>query len=152
MRQRGRVWAGAWVRMNARSGAVGEPCSSSSSLAPLRAPASCAGRERAELERSLRGQLDAALQRGGELDSESRALREAKLELDARASELSHRLGAAEGSNRCEGAALAELAPGGVGQRAPHELPARAVSGVPTRPPRHSCAPPARPLDLPTER
>ncbi len=39
-------------------------------------------------------------QRGGELDADNRALRQQKYELDTRVSELSHKLGAAEGLNR----------------------------------------------------
>lgn len=57
-------------------------------------------RERAEQERRYQEQLDSAQQRIGELDSDNRALRQQKYELDTRVSELSHRLGAAEGSNR----------------------------------------------------
>ena len=58
-------------------------------------------RERAEAERRAREALEAAQARAAELDSENRALRGHKYDLDARVSELSHKLGAAEGSNRC---------------------------------------------------
>lgn len=57
-------------------------------------------RERAEAERKHSEALEAAQQRAAELDSDNRALRAAKYELDSRVSELSHRLGAAEGANR----------------------------------------------------
>lgn len=60
-------------------------------------------REREALEARLREQLEAAQAqaRAGEAEADARALREQKYALDARVSELSHKLGAAEGSNRC---------------------------------------------------
>ncbi len=57
-------------------------------------------REREALEARLREQLEAAQARAGEAEADARALREQKYVLDARVSELSHKLGAAEGSNR----------------------------------------------------
>ncbi|KAL4419535.1 hypothetical protein ABPG77_005766 [Micractinium sp. CCAP 211/92] len=57
-------------------------------------------RERSELDSKHREQLEAVQARAASLDAEARALREQKYGLDARASELSHKLGAAEGSNR----------------------------------------------------
>ena len=57
-------------------------------------------RECETLEARLREQLEAAQARAGEAEADARALREQKYGLDARVSELSHKLGAAEGSNR----------------------------------------------------
>lgn len=58
-------------------------------------------RERSELEGKLREQLEGATARAAEAERDARALREQKYGLDAQVSELSHRLGAAEGGNRC---------------------------------------------------
>lgn len=55
-------------------------------------------RERAECETRYQDQLDSANRRLTELDAENRKLRDTKYELDSRVSELSHKLGAAEGS------------------------------------------------------
>ena len=55
-------------------------------------------RERAELERKYRGQLDVVEGRLSEVDAENRCLRELKFQLDSRVSELSHKLGAVEGT------------------------------------------------------
>lgn len=60
----------------------------------------CVCRERCELEAGLRKALDAAQSRGAACEAEARELRQQKYELDALVSELSHKLGAAEGSNR----------------------------------------------------
>lgn len=57
-------------------------------------------RERSDSEARLQEQLAAAARRGSELDGENRRLRDAKYELDSRVSELSHKLGAAEGTVR----------------------------------------------------
>ncbi|GLC45099.1 hypothetical protein PLESTB_001468100 [Pleodorina starrii] len=57
-------------------------------------------RERGELEKRFRDQIAGLNARLGELDSENRKLREIKYELDTKVSELSHKLGSAEGSNR----------------------------------------------------
>lgn len=67
----------------------------------LTPPTPATTRERATLEARLREQLGSATTRAGEAESDARALREQKYGLDARVSELSHKLGAAEGSNRC---------------------------------------------------
>ena len=70
-------------------------------MARINSPsAACCRRERKALESKLREQLDAAQARAGEVDADARVLREQKYGLDARVSELSHKLGAAEGSNR----------------------------------------------------
>lgn len=58
------------------------------------------GRERAGAEAKHREQLEALQARAAELEVDNRALREQKYVLDTRVSELSHKLGAAEGSNR----------------------------------------------------
>ncbi|KAL4433886.1 hypothetical protein ABPG75_000327 [Micractinium tetrahymenae] len=57
-------------------------------------------RERSEMDAKHREQLEAAQARAASLDAEARALREQKYGLDSRVSELSHKLGASEGSNR----------------------------------------------------
>ncbi|PSC69139.1 spindle assembly abnormal 6-like protein [Micractinium conductrix] len=66
-------------------------------------------RERAALDSKYRDQLEAVQSRAAALDAEGRALREQKYGLDARVSELSHKLGAAEGSNRSLTAELEQL-------------------------------------------
>eukprot|EP00955_Chlamydomonas_euryale_P102618 365431-Chlamydomonas_euryale.AAC.22 len=53
-----------------------------------------------EQEQKFRSQIDLLNGRVSELDAEARKLREAKYELDSRVSELSHRLGSTEGTNR----------------------------------------------------
>lgn len=53
------------------------------------------------MEERQREALEAAALRAADFEAEARALRELKYGLDARVSELSHKLGAAEGSNRC---------------------------------------------------
>lgn len=70
-------------------------------------------RERSELDSKYREQLEAVQSRAASLDSEARALREQKYGLDARVSELSHKLGAAEGSNRWVGGEGGEGGKGG---------------------------------------
>jgi len=67
------------------------------------APNPLPSRERSELDSKYREQLEAVQSRAASLDTEARALREQKYGLDARVSELSHKLGAAEGSNRWAG-------------------------------------------------
>ncbi|KXZ47486.1 hypothetical protein GPECTOR_35g924 [Gonium pectorale] len=57
-------------------------------------------RERSDLETRFRDQIAGLNTRLGELDTENRKLREIKYELDTKVSELSHRLGSTEGSNR----------------------------------------------------
>ncbi|GFR43676.1 hypothetical protein Agub_g4784 [Astrephomene gubernaculifera] len=57
-------------------------------------------KERCELEKRFRDQIAGLNTRLGELDAENRKLREIKYELDTKVSELSHKLGSAEGSNR----------------------------------------------------
>ncbi|KAK9808849.1 hypothetical protein WJX72_005003 [[Myrmecia] bisecta] len=57
-------------------------------------------RERAELDKKYRDQLDALNSRNAELDQENRALRDHKYELDTKVSELSHKLGSADGNGR----------------------------------------------------
>lgn len=59
-----------------------------------------AEREKHELETKYKQQVEALTSRMTELDSENRKLRDTKYELDTKVSELSHKLGAAEGSNR----------------------------------------------------
>lgn len=77
------------------------PAGSASPSPPTTPHSAC--REREALEARLREQLEAAQAAGAAADRDARALREQKYGLDARVSELSHRLGAAEGSNRCGG-------------------------------------------------
>ncbi|KAK9867036.1 hypothetical protein WJX84_007443 [Apatococcus fuscideae] len=57
-------------------------------------------RERAELEQKYREHIDSLSARNTELDSDNRSLRQHKYELDTKVSELSHRLGTAEGNLR----------------------------------------------------
>eukprot|EP00198_Chlamydomonas_reinhardtii_P007749 XP_001697086.1 predicted protein [Chlamydomonas reinhardtii] len=57
-------------------------------------------KERGEMEGRYRDQIAALNTRLGELDTENRKLREVKYELDTKVSELSHKLGSSEGSNR----------------------------------------------------
>jgi spindle assembly abnormal protein 6 len=59
-----------------------------------------AERQREEGERRLGEQLATLQRRADELDAENRKLRDAKYGLDSRVSELSHKLGAAEGAAR----------------------------------------------------
>ncbi|KAJ9523994.1 hypothetical protein QJQ45_022358, partial [Haematococcus lacustris] len=57
-------------------------------------------REMAEASRKAREVADGLTARLERLDAENRKLREVKYELDSKVSELSHRLGAAEGANK----------------------------------------------------
>lgn len=69
-------------------------------LATASSPVRLCLRERSEVDAKHREQLEAGHARAASLDAEAQALREQKYGLDARLSELSHKLGAAEGSNR----------------------------------------------------
>ncbi|KAK9862410.1 hypothetical protein WJX84_002226 [Apatococcus fuscideae] len=65
-------------------------------------------RERAELEQKCRDHIDSLSARNAELDSDNRQLRQHKYELDTKVSELTHRLGTAEGNLRAKLQALTE--------------------------------------------
>ncbi|EFN57105.1 hypothetical protein CHLNCDRAFT_143927 [Chlorella variabilis] len=73
-------------------------------LAELREAGQRRAPERAELEAKYREALEASQARAIDLEGEARGLREHKYGLDGRVSELSAKLGAAEGSNRRGGA------------------------------------------------
>lgn len=57
-----------------------------------------AGRTRADMEERHRQQVEDLLLRDAALEADARQLREAKFSLEARSSELGHRLAAAEGT------------------------------------------------------
>ncbi|KAL3138442.1 hypothetical protein ABBQ32_006233 [Trebouxia sp. C0010 RCD-2024] len=65
--------------------------------------------DRERLEAKYREQLDALTNRAGDLDTENRQLRSLKYELDSKVSELSHKLGTAEGNCKSMEEELARL-------------------------------------------